>query len=80
MRSAYGVETVRAAEQPLLDGLPEGALMARAAAGLTRVCALMLDGVYGSRVLLLVGAATTAATRSSPAPHWPGAAPGSTRC
>ena len=56
MRPAYDVESVRAAEQPLLDVLPEGALMARAAAGLTRVCALLLDGVYGSRVLLLVGA------------------------
>lgn len=56
VRSAYDVETVRAAEQPLLDALPEGALMARAAAGLARVCAAMLDGVYGARVLLLVGA------------------------
>jgi hydroxyethylthiazole kinase-like uncharacterized protein yjeF len=56
MRSAYDVETVRAAEQPLLDALPDGALMARAAAGLARVCAQLLDGVYGARVLLLVGA------------------------
>ncbi len=56
MRAAYDVDAVRAAEQPLLDSLPEGALMARAAAGLTRVCAAMLDGVYGARVLLLVGA------------------------
>ena len=56
MRSAYDVDAVRAAEQPLLDALPDGALMARAAAGLARVCAAMLDGVYGSRVLLLVGA------------------------
>ena len=56
MRPAYDADTVRAAEQPLLDSLPEGALMARAAAGLARVCAAMLDGVYGARVLLLVGA------------------------
>ncbi len=56
MRAAYDVETVRAAERPLLEALPEGALMARAAAGLARVCAGLLGGVYGSRVLLLVGA------------------------
>lgn len=56
MRGAYDVTTVRAAEQPLLAALPEGALMARAAAGLARVCSELLDGVYGSRVLLLVGA------------------------
>jgi hydroxyethylthiazole kinase-like uncharacterized protein yjeF len=38
--------------------LPAGALMARAAAGLARRCALLLadrGGVYGGRVLLLVG-------------------------
>ena len=56
MRGAYDVEAVRTAEEPLLAALPDGALMARAAAGLARVCAAMLDGVYGSRVLLLVGA------------------------
>jgi hydroxyethylthiazole kinase-like uncharacterized protein yjeF len=46
---------VRTAETPLLAALPEGALMARAATGLARVCAGLLDGVYGSHVLLLVG-------------------------
>ena len=56
MRGAYDVTTVRAAEEPLLAALPEGALMARAAAGLARVCGELLDGAYGSRVLLLVGA------------------------
>jgi ADP-dependent NAD(P)H-hydrate dehydratase / NAD(P)H-hydrate epimerase len=55
VRPAYDVETVRAAEAPLLGSLPEGTLMARAATGLARVCAGLLDGVYGSRVLLLVG-------------------------
>src|SRR5690349_19596670 len=38
--------------------LPDGTLMQRAAAGLARRCALLLDdsgGVYGARVLLLVG-------------------------
>ncbi len=56
MQPAYDVDAIRTAEQPLLAALPDGALMARAAAGLTRVCAALLDGVYGSRVLLLVGA------------------------
>jgi ADP-dependent NAD(P)H-hydrate dehydratase / NAD(P)H-hydrate epimerase len=34
---------------------PEGTLMQRAAAGLAARCAGLLDGVYGARVLLLVG-------------------------
>ncbi len=55
MRHAYAVQAIRAAEQSLLAGLPEGALMQRAAAGLARVCVAMLGRVYGSRVVLLVG-------------------------
>ncbi|MEU1485241.1 NAD(P)H-hydrate dehydratase [Streptomyces sp. NPDC005752] len=58
MRHAYSVETVRAAEQALMARLPEGALMARAAAGLAVACGDLLrrnGRVYGSRVLLLVG-------------------------
>ncbi|MEW2621152.1 NAD(P)H-hydrate dehydratase [Streptomyces sp. NPDC048106] len=55
MRSAYGVETVRAAERALMARLPEGALMQRAAAGLGAACADLLGRVYGSRVVLLVG-------------------------
>ncbi|MFI5620661.1 NAD(P)H-hydrate dehydratase [Streptomyces sp. NPDC051567] len=59
MRTAYSVETVRAAERLLMDRLPEGALMRRAAAGLAAVCAELLarrtGRVYGSRVVLLVG-------------------------
>jgi hydroxyethylthiazole kinase-like uncharacterized protein yjeF len=58
MRQAWRVADVRAAEQTLMATLPEGTLMQRAAAGLTRRCALLLDdtgGVYGSRVVLLVG-------------------------
>ncbi|MFI9472266.1 NAD(P)H-hydrate dehydratase [Streptomyces sp. NPDC052492] len=59
MRTAYGVETVRAAERELMARLPEGALMQRAAAGLAVVCADVLGRVsgrvYGSRVVLLVG-------------------------
>ncbi|GHJ34988.1 NAD(P)H-hydrate dehydratase [Streptomyces sp. TS71-3] len=55
MRSAYSVETVRAAERELMARLPEGALMQRAASGLAAVCAELLGRVYGSRVVLLVG-------------------------
>ncbi|MCW7944920.1 carbohydrate kinase [Streptomyces hygroscopicus] len=55
MRTAYSVETVRAAERSLMARLPEGALMQRAAAGLAAACAQLLGRVYGSRVVLLVG-------------------------
>ncbi|MFH8838897.1 NAD(P)H-hydrate dehydratase [Streptomyces sp. NPDC017868] len=57
MRSAYRVETVRAAEAALLGRLPEGALMQRAAAGLAAACCSLLGKgrVYGARVVLLVG-------------------------
>ncbi|MEV6343415.1 NAD(P)H-hydrate dehydratase [Actinoplanes sp. NPDC051851] len=58
MRQAWRVTDVRAAEKALMATLPEGTLMQRAAAGLARRCALLLEdsgGVYGARVLLLVG-------------------------
>jgi ADP-dependent NAD(P)H-hydrate dehydratase / NAD(P)H-hydrate epimerase len=59
MRTAYSVETVRDAERELMARLPEGALMARAAAGLAAACAGLLGDVrgrvYGARVVLLVG-------------------------
>ncbi|MFI5874081.1 NAD(P)H-hydrate dehydratase [Streptomyces sp. NPDC051445] len=55
MRTAYRVETVRRAERELMAGLPEGALMQRAAAGLAAACADLLGRVYGRRVVLLVG-------------------------
>jgi hydroxyethylthiazole kinase-like uncharacterized protein yjeF len=58
MRQAWRVSDVRAAEQTLMPRLPPGTLMQRAAAGLARRCALLLGdsgGVYGARVLLLVG-------------------------
>ncbi|MBK6017399.1 bifunctional ADP-dependent NAD(P)H-hydrate dehydratase/NAD(P)H-hydrate epimerase, partial [Streptomyces sp. MBT53] len=58
MRTAYSVETVRAAERRLMARLPEGALMQRAAAGLAVACAQLTGRVYGSRVALLVGSAT----------------------
>ncbi|MFI1725839.1 NAD(P)H-hydrate dehydratase [Streptomyces sp. NPDC020489] len=55
MRTAYSVETVRAAERELMARLPEGALMQRAAAGLAAACADLLGRVYGRRIVLLVG-------------------------
>jgi len=55
MRTAYSVETVRAAERELMARLPEGTLMQRAVAGLAAACADLLGRVYGSRVVLLVG-------------------------
>ncbi|MEU9119762.1 NAD(P)H-hydrate dehydratase [Streptomyces sp. NPDC048506] len=55
MRTAYSVQTVRAAERELMARLPEGALMQRAAAGLAVACGELLGRVYGARVVLLVG-------------------------
>ncbi|MEU6545592.1 NAD(P)H-hydrate dehydratase [Streptomyces sp. NPDC046859] len=55
MRTAYGVETVRAAERELMARLPEGTLMQRAAAGLAAACADLMGRVYGRRIVLLVG-------------------------
>ncbi|GIF72928.1 NAD(P)H-hydrate dehydratase [Asanoa siamensis] len=56
MRPAWRVADVRAAEEALMARLPEGTLMQRAAAGLARRCALLLEQVYGAHVTLLVGA------------------------
>lgn len=59
MMSAWRVADVRAAEDGLLATLPPGTLMQRAAGGLAGHCARLLadrGGVYGARVLLLVGA------------------------
>ncbi|MEU5782739.1 NAD(P)H-hydrate dehydratase [Micromonospora lupini] len=58
MRAVWRAADVRAAEAGLKGTLPEGTLMQRAAAGLARRAALLLaerGGVYGARVLLLVG-------------------------
>jgi ADP-dependent NAD(P)H-hydrate dehydratase / NAD(P)H-hydrate epimerase len=55
MRNAHRVAAVRAAEQALMDRLPPGALMQRAAAGLASVCAQLLGRVYGARVVVLAG-------------------------
>lgn len=55
MRTAYCVESVRAAEHALMARVPDGALMQRAAAGLAVACGQLLGKVYGSRVVLLVG-------------------------
>ena len=55
MRSAHTVEQVRAAEHALMAAVPDGTLMARAAAGLAAAVVDLLGGAYGRRVLLLVG-------------------------
>ncbi len=59
MRPAHDVAEIRRAEQVLLDMLPAGTLMGRAAFGLAGVCQRLLAAhtgrVYGSRVVLLVG-------------------------
>ena len=49
------MEQVRAAEAALLATLPDGALMLRAASGLAYAIEELLGGVYGRRVVLLVG-------------------------
>src|SRR5260221_11590075 len=55
MRNAYAVSDVGAAERALMAGVPDGALMQRAAAGLASVCARLLSQVYGSQVVVLAG-------------------------
>jgi len=59
MRDAYQVTAVRAAEQALMELVPDGTLMGRAAAGLASVCAALLHRepgrVYGARVVVLAG-------------------------
>ncbi len=59
MRRAYQVAAVRSAERALMDVLPEGTLMRRAAAGLASVCGSLLawypGHVYGARVVVLAG-------------------------
>jgi hydroxyethylthiazole kinase-like uncharacterized protein yjeF len=59
MRRAYQVAAVRSAERVLMEALPEGTLMRRAAAGLASVCGSLLarypGHVYGARVVVLAG-------------------------
>lgn len=56
MIGVHTVEEIRAAEEALMARLPGGALMQRAVAGLVTVCARLLDGTYGARVVVLAGA------------------------
>jgi hydroxyethylthiazole kinase-like uncharacterized protein yjeF len=58
---AHRVAQVRAAEEALMRQLPEGALMERAAYALAGACAQRLGGVYGMRVVLLVGSGNNGA-------------------
>jgi hydroxyethylthiazole kinase-like uncharacterized protein yjeF len=55
MRNAHRVAAVRAAERTLMDRLPPGTLMQRAAAGLASVCAQLPGRAYGTRVVVLAG-------------------------
>jgi ADP-dependent NAD(P)H-hydrate dehydratase / NAD(P)H-hydrate epimerase len=59
MRQAYQVAAVRAAERALMDLVPPGALMRRAAAGLASAGTALLARhpgyVYGAEVLVLAG-------------------------
>ncbi|WP_295661499.1 NAD(P)H-hydrate dehydratase [uncultured Nocardioides sp.] len=55
MRHAHTLDQVRTAEAARRVDLPDGALMARAAAGLAAALVDHLGGAYGRRVLLLVG-------------------------
>jgi hydroxyethylthiazole kinase-like uncharacterized protein yjeF len=59
MRHYYTADQIRAAEAPLLSGLPEGALMRRAAGGLATAVAAELrrctGGVTGRSVCAVVG-------------------------
>lgn len=55
MHGVWPVADVRAAESALMARLPDGALMQRAAHALSVHCGRLLDRVYGSSVVLLVG-------------------------
>lgn len=55
MQGVWPVEQIRAAERRVLAGLPDGALMARAARAVTVEAVGMLGFSYGARVVLLVG-------------------------
>ncbi len=55
MQGVWPVDQIRAAERRVLAGLPDGALMARAARAVTVEAAGMLGFSYGARVVLLVG-------------------------
>lgn len=55
MRSAHTVAQIRESEAVLLDALPTGALMQRAAVGLAHAVADWLGVVYGSRILVIAG-------------------------
>src|SRR5262250_1165470 len=55
MRNAHSVEVVRVAERTLMDRLPPGTLMQRAATGLAAVGAGLAGKVYGARIVVLAG-------------------------
>ena len=81
VRPAYDSDAVRAAEAPLLAALPDGALMARAATGLAPGLRAACSTACTGRASCCSSApGTTAGTRCTPVPRWPGEARGSRRC
>jgi len=56
MLSAWPVADIRAAERRVMARRPDGELMQRAAFAITVEASAMLQSLYGTRVLLLVGA------------------------
>lgn len=55
MIGLYDVAAVRAAEKTLMETVPHGALMQRAAAGLATYCGAWLGRCYGARIVVLAG-------------------------
>jgi hydroxyethylthiazole kinase-like uncharacterized protein yjeF len=51
----YNTATIRDAERAAMEHVPPGQLMQRAASALSSACVRLLGGVYGARVVLLVG-------------------------
>ncbi len=56
MRGVWTTGEIRAAERRVMAGLPDGALMARAARAIAVTACELIGFSYGARVLLLVGA------------------------
>ena len=74
MRGVYTVEQVRAAEDALMARLPDGALMDAGGVRAGGASARALLGPSTARGSCCSSApATTAATRCTPVPSWPGA-------
>lgn len=69
MLRAWSALRVRAAEEALMGELPEGELMARAAAGLAEVCRARLKASRGTRVVVFAGPGNNGADALYAAAH-----------